>query len=185
MGILSKAPLECFQEVVFLNANVTFDIKKKGLSSSHSGQSYMERTYGTNFPSKWIWFQSNYSNNNSIVSFSVGLIPFLIFKVKGFFLVLNYNGLEERFGSFNFSKIKVRSINKTTSSITIRKGKKRVELFLETKEPVRLLGPLKNGIMSLEVFECINASGTVKVYHKNILLFEDVYQNAGLELMYD
>lgn len=185
MGIMSKAPLECFQEIVFMNAEVKFDIIKKGVASTHSGQSYMERTYGTNFPSKWIWFQSNYSKHNSMVSFSVGLIPFLFFKVKGFFLVLSYNGLEERFGSFNFSKIKIQSIHKTTSSITIKKGKKRVELLLETKIPARLLGPLKNGIMNLEVWECINASGIIKVYHRNILLFEDVYQNAGLELMYD
>lgn len=184
MGFLSKAPLECFQEVVFMKATVEFEVTIKEQMRKYKGLSYMEKTYGTNFPSKWIWFQSNYSQNNSSISFSVGIVPFLLFRVKGFFMVLHFNGVEERFGSFNLSKIKVEEISSTSSKLIISKRKLRIELIVDSLNTIPLVGPRKGGIMDLEVIESINSSGYIKIYKKGKLIFEDSYINSGLELMF-
>jgi tocopherol cyclase len=184
MGFFSITPLECFQEIIFLDADVNFDITTDGVLSTNTGKSYMEKTYGTNFPKKWIWAQSNYSQNDSKISFSVGIVSLLFFRIKGFFLILYYQGKEERFGNFNFSRIDVEKIDETTNKIKIKKGRKLIELTVKTNSPIKIVGPRKKGIMDLDVFESINASASIKVYRKKVLIFEDSYTNVGLELMY-
>jgi len=179
MGFLSKAPLECFQEVLYLESDVIYTMNGKKCNAI----GYMEKTYGTNFPSKWIWLQSNHSEEKSKVSFSVGLVPVLFFKVKGFFLILNYQGKEERFGSFNLSRIKVKKID-DKYSLTIKKGSTRVNIIAKSNTHTTLIGPRKKGIMDLEVFESLDSTASIKVFKKGKLVFEDNYSHVGLELMY-
>lgn len=180
MGILSHAPLECFQEVLFLNAAATFTVNNE----KYSGRSYMEKTYGTNFPSKWIWLQSNHSVNGSAISFSVGHVPVLWFHIKGFFLIVQTTDKEYRFGSYNLSRIIVEESDETSTILTIKRGWTKVEITASLDEPVTLVGPRKNGIMDLDVHESITSSATIKVFKRGKLEFEDTYENVGLELMY-
>lgn len=181
MGYLQKAPLECFQEVIYMDTNATFTIN----NTTYRGRGYMEKTYGTNFPKDWIWLQSNHSNNGSKISFSVGLVPVLFFHVKGFFLIYHHDGKEYRYGSYNLSHIKIEHVSHSETKYTIRKRKTRIELTATSHKPVKLVGPSKNGVMNLDVFETLTGTATMKVYNKDELVFEDTYHNVGLELMYD
>ncbi len=183
MGYLSKAPLECFQEVIYMNATANVIINEKGITHKFSGNSYMEKTFGTSFPTKWVWMQSNFGRE-SIFSFSVGLVPVLFLKIKGFFLIFQYNHKEYRFSSYNFSKIKVDQKDKDVI-ISIYKGKNKVILKAKTSHPVKLVGPSKRGKMNLEVFESINSTCTLEFYENNELILSDKYHNVGLELMYN
>jgi hypothetical protein len=180
MGFLSHAPLECFQEVIFVDSSARFTIN----NLTYNGRSYMEKTYGTNFPKKWIWLQSNHSTNGSAISFSVGHVPVIKFYVKGFFLLLLIKGKEYRFGSFNFSRIIIEQSSESETTIRIKRGWTTVELNAVTDEPVTLVGPRKNGIMDLDVHESITATATIKLYKRGKLIFEDTYTEVGLELMY-
>ncbi len=180
MGYLAKAPLECFQEVIYLDSAVTFTLN----GANYKGKSYMEKTYGTNFPKKWIWLQANHASNGSALTFSVGLVPVLFFHVKGFFLIYRKDGVEHRFGSYNFARIRIKEISETETTFTIKRGKTMIVLTAATQHPVRLVGPSKNGRMNLDVFESIEATASIRVYHKRELVFEDDYTNVGLELMY-
>lgn len=180
MGLLSKAPLECFQEVIYLDGHVEYTYN--GVSST--GKSYMEKTYGTNFPSKWIWLQSNHSTQGSSITFSVGLVPVLFFHVKGFFLIYRYNNVEHRYGSFNLSRIKINQIDEYNTVFTIRKRFHKIQITASTSHPVSLVGPRKNGIMDLSVLESLDATATMTVFHHNKQIFEDTYNQVGLELMF-
>ncbi len=51
MSFLYYLPLECYQEVIYLDGEF-----KQGLKT---GNIYMEKTYGRKFPKEWIWIQSN------------------------------------------------------------------------------------------------------------------------------
>ena len=46
------------------------------------------------------------------------------------------------------------------------------------------MGPSKNGIMDLSVYESINAIATLKMFDDDEMIFEDRFTNVGLELMY-
>lgn len=181
MGYMQKAPLECFQEVLYLDSNATFTLGDK----TYQGHAYMEKTYGTNFPKQWIWLQSNHSKQGSKLTFSVGLVPVLFFHVKGFFLIYHHNGKEHRFGSYNLSHIKINEIDHASTTFTIHKRKTRIVITASSHQPVKLVGPSKNGKMNLDVFETLTGTATMKVYQKDELVFEDSYHNVGLELMYD
>jgi hypothetical protein len=181
MGYLQKAPLECFQEVIYLDTKATFTIN----DTTYHGRGYMEKTYGTNFPKDWIWLQSNHSKNGSKISFSVGLVPVLFFHVKGFFLIYHHQGNEYRYGSYNLSHIKIEHINHSETTYTIRKRKTKIIISAKSHQPVKLVGPSKNGVMNLDVFETLTGTATMKVYNKDELVFEDTYYNVGLELMYN
>ena len=180
MGRLSKAPLECFQEVIYLNGSVSFTLN----GTEYDGTSYMEKTYGTNFPTKWIWIESSTSEKGSLLSFSVGIVPVLFLKIKGFFLIYRHNNKEHRFGSFNLSRIKVLDYTDYHTTIQIKKGRTRIVLKAQTNHPIKLIGPRKNGVMDLAVFESLDSTATIHVYHGKKLIFDDSYTNVGLELMY-
>ena len=179
MGFLSKAPLECFQEIIYMSADSTFTIDNK----KYTGIAYMEKTFGTNFPTKWIWLQSNHSKNNSSISFSVGIVPVLFLKKKGFLCVLEFNNTEYRFGSFNLSKVKIEVIENQTI-ITIRRKQDVILIKPKQATTVKLVGPSKNGKMNLDVFESIKAEAVLTFTRKGKILLEDTYTNVGLELMY-
>ena len=184
MGWLRNAPLECFQEVIFIEAKTTFIITYPKRTFRGIGKSYMEKTYGSNFPKKWLWLQSNYSQKGSEFSLSVGLIPMLFFRIKGFFLILNYLGIEERFTSYNLSRVKVKVIDENSNMIVIKKGKTKIEIIVTSEDAVKLIGPRKRGLMNLAVFESISSKAGINIYKNKQLVYNDIYNNVGVELMY-
>ena len=183
MGFLHKAPLECFQEVIFLEAFAKGSFSLKGKTYEIKSKGYMEKTFGDNFPSRWIWIQSNYNKDNAKISFSIGLIPILFFKVKGFFLLLKINNELLRFSSYNLSRIKVKRVNEGII-IIIKKGKHKIVILPRSIDPVTLVGPRKNGEMTLDVFESIKSTATVQHFIKKELVYEGVFENVGYENMY-
>ena len=148
-----------------------------------SGSGYMEKTYGTNFPNRWIWLQSNHSENGSTITFSVGMVPVLFFRIKGFLLIYHYNGEEVRLGSFNLSTLKIMESTDTSTKFIVKKGYHLVIIEATTVHPVKLLGPRKNGIMDLPVYESIEATAHIKAFYKGALVLEDTYTHVGLDLM--
>lgn len=184
MGFLQNAPLECFQEVIFISAFVKVDMIINQEKQHFKGKSYMEKTYGTNFPNKWVWIQSNFSEHHSSLSFSIGLIPVLFFKVKGFFLILHLKDKEYRFASYNNAKIDIIKQSAKQHKIIVSRRNLRVEIIAKTNNPVKLLGPSKKGKMDLSVYESINAIASLKMFDEDEMIFEDRFTNVGLELMY-
>ena len=105
MGFLKSAPLECFQEIIFLKSNVIGSITVVGFNIKVNGISYMEKTYGTNFPQKWIWIQSNSTKLDAAISFSVGKIPIGPFKINGFISILRIGNNIYHFSSTKLSRM--------------------------------------------------------------------------------
>ncbi len=174
MSYLENAPLECFQEVLYMKAEAIGRINGVDVT----GFAYSEKTYGTNFPSKWVWLQSFNSQSSSLISFSAGLIPLLGFRIKGFFILLDTEVGKFRLSSTNLSRIK---IGKT---IKIKRGNIKIKLKPIINHRVKLVGPSKNGLMNLDVYESLDSRLELKIYKKNHLLFEDEFRDVGMELMF-
>lgn len=184
MGFLSKMPLECFQEILILDGSFSGNITYLGNEIISQGKLYQEKTYGINFPKKWIWLQSNHpEKSDASLTLAVGLIPLKKLTVKGFFLLLQTNHKTIRFASYNLSKVITEEYSGNITLTFIKKGYKAI-IKTRLTDPVKLVGPSKNGKMNLDVYESINSSASVTVYHKKNIILEDNFEYVGLENMW-
>lgn len=179
MGYLKHAPLECFQEVIFLQSNMSGYINFNGTKEEINGTAYMEKTYGDNFPKRWIWLQSNHNEDGNSISFSIGKIPVLFFTIKGFFILLKINGVLHRFSTYNLSRISIKN-----GIIKIVRGTYKIILTPDSINPTTLVGPKKNGLMTLDVFESLGSNLKIEFYKGNKEIYKGSFTNVGSELMY-
>lgn len=175
MGYLSNFPLECFQEVIYLNGTAKGLINRVPVN----GKIYIEKTYGSKFPVQWIWLQSNHGVNGSSISFSVGKIPFIRIKVKGFLCVLHVENTIYHFYSGNLSKLHIQK-----DKIILKKGVYSLHILPTSSNTIKLVGPAKKAKMSLDVFESLSATSEIKLFKNKVLIFEDKYTNVGYENMW-
>ena len=185
MSFLSRFPLECFQEVITMDGLFNGEMTIENESQHISGKTYLEKSYGSKFPQKWIWIQGNHFNKDVSLSFSHGMIPFLKWKIKGFMTVLNYNGKEYRFASYNLARMKI--IKRTASQVEIVIKKRRYKLIINAKliNPTKLIGPSDNGKMDLIVYESISSLATLTFYKGRKIIFDTMGRSIGFENMYD
>lgn len=174
MGYLSNAPLDCFQEVILLDGFAKGTINEKKVK----GVIYIEKTYGNKFPKRWLWLQSNHSENSSQISFSVGYIPFLPFTVKGWLLVVSYN-LER----INFHSLDGSSLKYIENGFIVKSRRYKVIVHYDKSSVIKIVGPAKKAKMELDVFESLTATASIQIYRDKKLVFEDNYKNVGLETM--
>jgi len=182
MSYMSKFPLECFQEINILDGTYSGKLTLNNKKMVISGKSYMEKTYGNKFPTKWIWIQCNHFDKEAALTFAYGKIPVLRWKAKGFFSILNIQGKEYRFATYNLSRMKINKISDTQVEITMKRRFTKMVINAKMIDPVKLIGPLENGKMLLEVFESINSLVTLTLYKGNKVIFDIVGKNAGFEL---
>ena len=183
MRYMSLLPLVCSQEVIFLNGEFTGLFKDETDTYRIKGTTYMEKTYGHRFPKKWIWIQSNHFDKDVLLSVGVGLIPLFGKLRKGFFGIIQYKQKEYRFSLYNFSKVSISE--KHGNRVIIFKNRSyTLEIEVTNHDQVRLVGPTENAHMSLDVYESINASCTLKLYKGNTLLVESKGSYVGFENMY-
>lgn len=181
MSVLGKLPLECFQEVIFTSGKAFGIYQENGLKSTINAKAYMEKTYGHNFPTKWLWLQSQECDaGQSDITLSYGKIPVANKKVNGFFCLLTTPKKSYRFASYNLSRIIYESY-KDELTITIVKPFYKLVINTQIKNAIKLIGPVENGKMTQDVFESLTSEATVTLYHKKEIIFETVFYNCGLE----
>ncbi len=175
MGFLAKLPLECYQEVLTMSSNVRGNLSMHGESKSIDGSSYMEKTYGRNFPNTWFWLEANQFDEAVSLSLSGGTVPTLFFHPFGFTMILHLKGEELAFGTYNRASIKKKEHNGIVT-FTITKKPYVVTIDTSFGTPTTLKGPSKYGNMNLDVLESLDASVSLSVkkdgkpiYHGNSL----------------
>lgn len=181
MGVFSKLPLECFQEVIFTTGKALGIFEDDHLKTSINADTYMEKTYGHKFPSKWLWLQSQHGKaNHSDITLALGKVPIKGKEINGFFCLLNTPEASYKFATYNMSKIIYESYK---DDITITMVKPFYKLIIKTKmaDTIKLLGPANNGKMIRDVFESLNSEAEVILYHRKEKIFETTFENVGLE----
>ncbi|MFW5865305.1 MAG: tocopherol cyclase family protein [Candidatus Izemoplasmataceae bacterium] len=184
MGFLEKLPLECYQEVLYLDAHLEGIITINGETKNLLGHSYMEKTYGKNFPKRWFWLQANNVKDAFSFTLAGGSVPTLFFTKFGFFIIIKYHEKEYAFGTYNFAKLKVEKVGEHVY-FTVKKGTYKITITAYLKNPVNLVGPSKGGNMNLDVLESIESTMTLQFYHHKNLLYEGEFSHAGFEWMYE
>src|SRR5699024_6028111 len=122
MGPFGYLPsMECYHGIVSMNHSLTGNLTINGLTVRFSGgKGYIERDWGTSFPEKYIWVQSNhFEEEKTSLLFSIATIPYHITSFEGFIAVFHLNGKEYRFATYNQSKCMVEKIDDHRLLITL------------------------------------------------------------------
>lgn len=179
MGPFSKFPfMECNHEIISmyhrLKGSLTINDETINFDK---GVGYIEKDWGSSFPKNYIWVQGNdFKESRSSVMASVAEIPFLGFKFRGCIAVVNYNGMEYRFATYNGTRI----LRAEESGITLYKKKERLEIDITRGMGHKLKSPV-NGEMKRNIREHPNCKGTFRLYINDKVEFTLKSDNCSFE----
>jgi hypothetical protein len=186
MGIFSYIPnMECNHGIISmdhsLNGSININMKIINLDE---GKGYIEKDWGSSFPEKYIWLQSNnFDQPRTSIFCSVAKIPFLNFAFKGFICNFVLDGKEYRFATYNLAKIIRNKIDKNSIDLIFKNRNNSLEIKAEIQNSKKLFSP-KNGEMKNTIKEGL--AGEVKVVLKdknNNELFNSIGRCAGIEIV--
>ncbi len=176
--------MECYHGIVSMNhhcdGKLYFNDQEMIFSKS---KGYIEKDWGKSFPRAYVWIQSNhFKDNGTSLLFSYADIPFLGFHFKGLIVNLIYNHKEYRFSTYNFAKVKKEMIDEHEVNYYIKQGKYSLLIVAKSSESTLLPSP-KDGQMSEHIKEGLSGHVELKLYKKGRLLYHDVGNHAGIEIM--
>lgn len=109
MGFFAYIPrMECNHGVISMNHSLkgSIDIGKQQSLDFDGGKGYIEKDWGTSFPSEYIWIQANhFEKSDCSFMCSIATIPFGLFAFKGVIANLQVDGVEYRFATYNGAKV--------------------------------------------------------------------------------
>ena len=183
MGYFAYLPfMQCYHGVISVNHSVNGFVNINGKKIDfNNGKGYIEKDWGSSFPSKYIWVQcNNFLNNNTNVICSVAEIPFMKQSFLGFICNLVIANNEYRFATYNNSKF---LIDKSEEILKLIFIKNNLKLTIETSNESgkgNLIAPAK-GRMQKIINEDLSGIITIKLFECEKLIYEDNGKMAGIE----
>lgn len=143
MGFFAYIPnMECNHGVLSMNHNLTgvIELDEHHTLDFSGGKGYIEKDWGTSFPSDYIWIQSNhFGENHHSFMCSIATIPFGLFTFKGLIANLIVDGNEYRFATYNNTKVNNLTIEANRVFFDLVKG----DVTLTCEALLRESGDLK------------------------------------------
>jgi len=186
MGPFSFVPfMQCYHGILSMNHNIEGQIVHKGETiDMNGGRGYMEKDWGSSFPSAYIWMQSNHFSQTGI-SFksSVAKIPWMGTSFVGFIAGLWLKDRLIRFTTYNFTRLKKSYADEDIVQLRMENPSYILEVDAERSETTSLASPIQ-GFMDGRIEESMTASISVKVTEKKSksIIFQDTGRMAGLEV---
>ncbi|MFU8827527.1 MAG: tocopherol cyclase family protein, partial [Brevefilum sp.] len=150
------------------------------------GRGYIEKDWGKQFPSAWVWGQSNHFETPGVsLMLSVAVTPWIGRSFGGFIIGFLHQGEIHRFATYNGSKIEAFSIHDTEVHLTVRNPSHRLKIRALRVEGGLLQAPTMTS-MDRRIVETLNARLEVRFedLHGRVL-FEGTGMHAGLETVGD
>jgi len=189
MGWYSFVPfMECYHGLVSMDHRIEGQLMIRGdVHSFDDGRGYLEKDWGTSFPSCWVWLQTNhFSESEQPISLftSVARIPWLGKYFVGFIVAFLWEGRMYSFATYLGSQMQA-SLKHGTLRLAFRSRKHILRLEAEPGKGVSLKSPI-SGTMSGKVNESIQATVRVEFRERSgKLLFRGTGRHAGLEVAGD
>ncbi|MDO8123651.1 MAG: tocopherol cyclase family protein [Candidatus Hermodarchaeota archaeon] len=167
-----------------LQGNVIID--NRGINFSN-GRGYIEKDWGREFPSAWIWMQSNHFEEPGIsFTASIANIPWMKRSFTGFLIGLLYNGTVYRFTTYTRAKISTPKVSEDAVTFTVQDKNSLIEVDAQRAHGAMLKSP-EEGLMTGRIIESLDSSIQLKYFTKDKnrteLIFEGTGRNAGLEVV--
>lgn len=188
MGWYGLVPfMECFHGIVSFSHSLAGELKVEGKQISFdSGKGYIEKDWGRNFPSGYIWLHSNHlagCEDASLIA-SAAIIPWLGKPFRGFILGLHHSGKLHSWTTYNKSKEEWLKIDDTHINWKVSGPSGELELKAERKRGGLLHAPLREA-MHKRVEETLD--GVVEVTHTQggKILLSATATSSGMEVFGD
>ncbi|MBN2656844.1 MAG: hypothetical protein JXR86_07270 [Spirochaetales bacterium] len=197
MGWYRYVPfMECYHGVVSTGHKLSGTLMKDGETIDlEGGSGYIEKDWGTSFPSSYIWMQTNsFARPRTSFMLSLARIPWFGSWFRGFLGYLVLEGELITFSTYTGARTVVREIGIDRVSMTIhgkgrgRKGSLKKGEVIELSASRKIAGELKapvTGSMDRRISESIDGRIHVKFFRKDSLLFEEESPCSGLEIVGD
>lgn len=186
MGPFSFVPfMECRHGVLSLDHEISGIIKYDNTEINFDkGRGYLEKDWGSSFPSAYIWMQSNHFAKKEI-SFkaSVAKIPFMGTSFVGFIAGLYFDQKLIQFTTYNFTKLKKSFADEEKVELILSNFKHKLIVSAEREEATSLASPIA-GFMDGRIEESMEAVLNVELIDNRSgqQLFKGAGRNAGLEV---
>jgi tocopherol cyclase len=186
MGPFSYIPfMECYHGILSMDHSIEgIIIDGETALPFKKGRGYMEKDWGTSFPSAYVWMQSNHFSTQG-VSFkcSVAKIPFMGTSFVGFIAGLWVNGKLIRFTTYNRCALLSCKIDQDDVVIEMDHPKYLLHVYVAREDGTALASPIL-GFMNGRIEESMIAVIKIKLLDKSnkTVIFEDSGRNAGLEV---
>lgn len=186
MGWYGYVPfLETYHGLISLHHRVDGVIEIDGdVIDFRDGRGYIEKDWGSSFPSSWIWMQSNGFKGDTSLMVSVAVIPWLNSSFIGHLAILLHEGKIWNLSTYKGGKIT--KIEKTDNGIhlTIQSKDTTLSISAVQGKTVSLKSPEK-GLMTGRTIESLDSN--IHVSLQDRLSGEEIFQGsgtyAGLEIM--
>lgn len=176
--------MECNHAILSMKHEITgFLIINDKKYDFNSGIGYIEKDWGSSFPTSYIWTQANnFQNKNASFFLSVATIPLSRFSFTGFICDFILDNKEYRFATYNSSKLIKLKVSKNNFNIKLKNKDFTLHIYSNNKNSFSLKAP-RCGAMQKEIFESIDSNVYVYLSQKENILFEGESKNAGLEIV--
>ena len=173
--------MQCNHAIINLGSQTTGTIEIENQPYLVEGIAYQEKDWGTSFPSRYIWTQSNCCRDSSSVLFlSCATIPLKLISFTGIIMVIKTDDQEYHFASYYGAIITERKTTEDGYSLIIKQGKYKVKCCLSMKAGYILEAP-EQGLMKRTVEECLMGEATIELYRSNQCIHRLFFDHCGIE----
>lgn len=142
---------------------------------------YIEKDWGSAFPSAWVWLQGHASGQDASFTCSAATIPLGPIRFNGLICVLRIG--EDQIRMATYLGGRVSRLCKTSSgfALELRQGPLCLSLSAQAEQFGTLQAPTRNG-MDRSVTEALDATFELTLQKRNHLLFSGRFEHGGMEL---
>jgi len=187
MGWYSFVPgMQCYHGIVSLHHDLSgFTSGDFGSINWNQGSGYIEKDWGSSFPSCWIWIHCNHFKEAHPVSLmaSVAHIPWMGKYFPGFITVFWLEGTEYRFASYNRSLMKCQ-VSKDIVHLDFKRNDIEFSITAHRTETAALHTP-QQGQMIGKLNESLSSHIEVNLSKAGKMIWSSEGSTAGLDVSGD
>lgn len=187
MGPFSFVPfMECYHGILSLDHSIEGSLEIEGRVVDFSGgRGYMEKDWGSSFPSAYFWMQSNHFATTGVsVKASVAKIPWLTSSFVGFIAGVYINNKLIQFTTYNSTKLVKSFADEHEVELIFTNSRHKLIIKATRKDATELASPI-GGFMDGRIKESMTSHMHVQLFEKGKLIFDEIGKNAGLEVAGD
>lgn len=186
MGPYSFVPfMECYHGILSLDHQIDGELEIEGEKVDfQNGKGYIEKDWGSSFPSAYFWLQSNHFSKSGIsLKVSVAKIPWLGNSFVGFIAGVWIFDRLIQFTTYNGSKLLKSYADEKRVEIVLQNSYYRLDIMAYRQSATILVSPIQ-GFMEGHIEESMTATIEVKLINRktNELLLSDTGNHAALEV---